>query len=179
MVVLWLFHCRLAQTQAKVPKDRMKPYRCILWGGGTATGTYCDHFPYSLCAGIAVPSLTSFAYYAVFLVLLVLWSVHLRPSSLVRVLRTYLILHSALHLLVLHLFQFSTAQNHIQLGPCSIANCTTTDMLLARSVSAICRCKTNAKVYAQLAGISWGPICVSFEVQDYVCTCCTNSVTAR
>lgn len=86
--------------------------------------------------GIAVPSLTSFVYYAVFLVLLVIWSVHLRLASLVRVLRTLLTLHSALHLLVLHLFQFSAAQDQIQLGPCDAlyADCNTTSSLLARLV---------------------------------------------
>ena len=85
-------------------------------------------------AGIAVPSLTSFVYYAVFLVLLVIWSVHMRLTGLVRVLRTLLTLHSALYLLALHLFQFSAAQNHIQLGPCSVADCNTTNSQLARSV---------------------------------------------
>lgn len=85
--------------------------------------------------GIAVPSLTSFVYYAVFLVLLVIWSVHLRLAGLVRVLRTLLTLHSALHLLVLHLFQFSAAQDQIQLGPCDLdADCNTTSSLLARLV---------------------------------------------
>ena len=84
--------------------------------------------------GIAVPSVTSFVYYAVFLVLLVIWSVHMRLTGLVRVLRTLLTLHSALHLLALHLFQFSAAQDHIQLGPCSVADCNTTNSQLARSV---------------------------------------------
>ena len=91
--------------------------------------------------GVAVPSLTSFVYYAVFLVLLVIWSVHLRLAGLVRVLRTLLTLHSALHLLVLHLFQFSAAQDHIQLGPCPVPDsndyCNTTNSLLARSVHII------------------------------------------
>ena len=91
--------------------------------------------------GVAVPSLTSFVYYAVFLVLLVIWSVHSRLAGLVRVLRTLLTLHSALHLLVLHLFQFSAAQNQIQLGPCPMPDsndyCNTTNSLLARSVHVI------------------------------------------
>lgn len=91
--------------------------------------------------GVAVPSLTSFVYYAVFLVLLVIWSVHLRLAGLVRVLRTLLTLHSALHLLVLHLFQFSAAQDQIQLGPCPMPDsndyCNTTNSLLARSVHVI------------------------------------------
>ena len=60
----------------------------------------------------------------------------MRLAGVVRVLRTLLTLHSALHLLVLHLFQFSAAQDHIQLGPCSAPNadCNTTNSLLARLV---------------------------------------------
>ena len=65
----------------------------------------------------------------------------MRLAGLVRVLRTLLTLHSALHLLVLHLFQFSAAQNQIQLGPCPMPDsndyCNTTNSLLARSVHVI------------------------------------------
>ena len=90
--------------------------------------------------GIAVPSLTSFAYYAVFLVLLVIWSVHMKLAGLVRVLRTILTFYSALHLLVLHLFQLSSAQSHIQDGPCHVAmaDCSQTSSLLARLVLVVC-----------------------------------------
>ncbi len=70
----------------------------------------------------------------------------MRLAGLVRVLRILLTLHSALHLLVLHLFQFSAAQNHIQLGPCDIANCNTTNSLLARSVHIIIICPHVGRV---------------------------------
>ena len=62
----------------------------------------------------------------------------MKLAGLVRVLRTILTFYSALHLLVLHLFQLSSAQSHIQDGPCHVADCSQTSSLLARLVLVVC-----------------------------------------
>ena len=79
--------------------------------------------------GVAVPSLTSFAYYAFFLLLLILWSLHLlsKMEGFVRALRAIAILYCSLHLLLLHLYQFQSLQDHIPVQPAN-----TTTSLLAR-----------------------------------------------
>ena len=79
-----------------------------------------------------VPSLSSLTYYLVSLYLLVMWSLHLgkgRAATVARCLRIGLVLYSTLHLVVLHLYQFQSAQDHIPLQPD-----TTTTSLLARCV---------------------------------------------
>lgn len=84
--------------------------------------------------GIAVPSVTSFAYYAVFLSLLALWGLHLRLQQSVRLLRAAVMFYSALHILMLDLYQFQGFQSAVSVfvedSPSVVAN--TTDSLLAR-----------------------------------------------
>lgn len=69
--------------------------------------------------GVAVPSLTSFAYYLVFLTVLVIWSFHqtVRMRVVVRVLRCILTFYTMVHLIVLYLYQFQAAQQNIPLLP--------------------------------------------------------------
>lgn len=70
-------------------------------------------------SGVAVPSLTSLAYYLVFLTVLVIWSFHqtVRLRVLVRVLRCILTFYTMVHLIVLYLYQFQAAQQNIPLLP--------------------------------------------------------------
>ena len=75
------------------------------------------NFPELTHTGIAIPSLTSLVYYGVFLFLLSVWSVHLGLRPLVRGLRVLLMLYSSLHLLLLHLYQFQSAQDNIPILP--------------------------------------------------------------
>lgn len=69
--------------------------------------------------GVAIPSLTSFAYYLVFLIVLVIWSFHqtVRLRVIVRVLRCVLTFYTMVHLIVLYLYQFQAAQQNIPLLP--------------------------------------------------------------
>ena len=76
---------------------------------------------------MAVPSLTSFAYYLLFLFLLIIWSVHLELKGLVRVLRVVAMIYATLHLVVLDLYQFQSAQDLVPTQPAN-----TTNSLLAR-----------------------------------------------
>ena len=84
-----------------------------------------------------VPSLTSLTYYISFLYLLVMWSLHLRKgaaAAVARCLRLGLVVYSTLHLVVLDLYQFESAQRQVPLEPGSVVNSSnmTTATLLAR-----------------------------------------------
>ncbi len=68
-------------------------------------------------AGIAVPSITSFVYYASFLLLLFIWSIHKKAAILIRILRTFLVIYASCHMIVLDLYQFQSAQFYIPLLP--------------------------------------------------------------
>ena len=77
--------------------------------------------------GVAFTSITSLAYFAFFLFLLLLWSVHLRCSSLVRWLRVITLIYTAVHVIVLYLYQFQSAQQLLPYQPYN-----TTESLIAR-----------------------------------------------
>ena len=62
-----------------------------------------------LC-GVSYTSVTSFAYFAFFLLLAILWSVQLTISSLIRSLRILTMLYTAVHFVVLYLYQFQAGQ---------------------------------------------------------------------
>ena len=72
-----------------------------------------------------VPSLTSLTYYLCFLLLLGVWSLHMRALVLVRILRVLLVIYSTLHLVMLDLYQFQSAQTLVPINP----NTTTTSLL--------------------------------------------------
>ena len=99
-----------------------------------------------ICAGVAVPSLTSFIYYIVFLIVLAIWSCHLSVQlrGVVRVLRCGLTFYSMLHLVVLYLYQFQTAQQNIPLQPYD-----TTKSLLARFACIYC-CFVHNNVHTSI-----------------------------
>ncbi len=62
-------------------------------------------------SGVTVPSIVSFWYFAVFLVMCWAWSVHFSHThSLGRVLRILSLVYSAVHILVLYLYQFQSFQ---------------------------------------------------------------------
>ena len=77
--------------------------------------------------GVAFTSITSLAYFAFFLFLLLLWSVHLRCSSLVRWLRVITLIYTAVHIVILYLYQFQSAQQLLPYQPYN-----TTESLIAR-----------------------------------------------
>ena len=62
-----------------------------------------------LC-GVSYASVTSFAYFAFFLLLAILWSVQITFSSLIRSLRIVAMLYTAVHFVVLYLYQFQAGQ---------------------------------------------------------------------
>lgn len=80
-------------------------------------------------AGVAVPSLTSFTYYAIFLFILAVWSCHkaVKWRRIIRVLRCGMTFYTMLHLMGLYLYQFQAAQQNIPIQPYG-----TTKSLLAR-----------------------------------------------
>lgn len=83
-----------------------------------------------------MPSLLSLMYYLAFLYLLVMWSLHLstgRVAAVARVLRIGLVVYSTLHLVLLDLYQFQSAQYHIPIQPNDTVNMSTPS-LLARCV---------------------------------------------
>ncbi len=67
--------------------------------------------------GVAVPSISAYSYYIVFLVILVLWSLHLKLKMVVRCLKVVVMLYAALHLVVLDLYQFQSGQELIKFEP--------------------------------------------------------------
>ena len=70
-------------------------------------------------AGVAVPSLTSFTYYAMFLLILAVWSCHqaVKWRGIMRVLRCGMTFYTLLHLIGLYLYQFQAAQQNIPILP--------------------------------------------------------------
>ena len=61
--------------------------------------------------GVAVPSIVSFWYFSVFLLLCIMWSTHFKyTESIGRVLRLISIVYSAVHILALYLYQFQSFQ---------------------------------------------------------------------
>jgi hypothetical protein len=72
-------------------------------------------------SGVAVPSITSFIYYGVFMIILAVWSCHQSQQShwkvVMRMLRSGLTFYTMLHLIVLYLYQFQAAQQNIPLQP--------------------------------------------------------------
>ena len=91
---------------------------------------YNSFLPPNPLSGVMVPSLTSLTYYLSFLFLLASWSLHFRAATLVRVLRVFLVLYCTLHLVLLDLYQFQSAQYHIPIHPND-----TTSSLLVRYVN--------------------------------------------
>ncbi|CAI8013642.1 Piezo-type mechanosensitive ion channel component 1 [Geodia barretti] len=74
----------------------------------------------TLClSGVAVPSLTSFTYYAMFLLILAAWSCHqaVKWRGCIRVLRCCMTFYTMLHLISLYLYQFQAAQQNIPIKP--------------------------------------------------------------
>lgn len=64
-----------------------------------------------LLSGVAVPSILSFWYFFVFLLLAIMWSIHYKHAGLVvRSLRTISLIYTAIHLIVLYLYQFQSFQ---------------------------------------------------------------------
>ena len=62
-------------------------------------------------SGVAVPSIVSFWYFAVFFVMCWAWSIHFsHTQSLGRVLRIISLVYSAVHILLLYLYQFQSFQ---------------------------------------------------------------------
>ena len=88
-------------------------------------------------AGVALPSVTSFFYFALFLVLMLSWSLHLTIVGVTRILRTLALVYSSLHFLLLYLYQFQSFQEEVPTQPYD-----TTDSLLARSAS-VDQCSAN------------------------------------
>ncbi len=66
---------------------------------------------------MAVPSVSSYSYYIVFLVILVLWSLHIKLKGVVRCLKVAVMLYAALHLVILDLYQFQSGQELINFEP--------------------------------------------------------------
>ena len=85
-------------------------------------------FMFWLC-GVVVPSVTSLAYFIAFLLLCLLWSLHIKNCLPVRVLRSVCLVFSAGHILVLYLYQFQSAQLVFSVYPTD-----TTESLLSRLV---------------------------------------------
>ena len=77
--------------------------------------------------GVALPSVISFFYFAMFLVLTLNWSLHLTFVRVFRFLRTLALIYSALHFLLLYLYQFQSYQEEVSTQPYD-----TTNSLLAR-----------------------------------------------
>lgn len=78
-------------------------------------------------SGVAVPSLTSLFYFSFFLLLSLLWSLHLHRLFVIRWLRCLTLIYSGLHILILYLYQLQSAQLLIPISPTD-----TTNSLLAR-----------------------------------------------
>lgn len=108
----------MCQTFCVAPQGRL-----------SVKGDCQSRIPTSLPPGTAVPSLTSFTYYAIFLFLLILWALQLRPRLLIRALRAFLVLYSGLHLLLLDLVQFSSLQERIVTEESSFVNETNTTVV--------------------------------------------------
>ena len=85
----------------------------------------------NLFAGVAVPSLTSFTYYGMFLIMLGLWSFHQtgKWKGAIRCIRCGLTFYTMLHLVALYLYQFQAAQQNIPQEPDD-----TTKSVLARYI---------------------------------------------
>lgn len=67
-------------------------------------------FLFLLCS-VLVPSVLSFWYFFVFLSLAIMWSIHFKRAGLVvRSLRTISLVYTAVHLIVLYLYQFQSFQ---------------------------------------------------------------------
>ena len=82
-----------------------------------------------VCApvGVAVPSILSYIYYLVFLLVLIIWSLHLKLKWAVRVVRVAIMIYAILHLVLLDLYQFQSGQDLVEALPLD-----TTHSLLAR-----------------------------------------------
>jgi hypothetical protein len=63
-----------------------------------------------LLCGSIVPSLTSFCYYAIFLIQMLLWCFHLKLAVVVRSIRFFLLAYACLHMSVVYLYQFQSFQ---------------------------------------------------------------------
>ncbi len=62
-------------------------------------------------SGVAVPSIASFWYYAIFLLLSIMWSIHFKyAQSIIRIIRLVSLVYTAIHILVLYLYQFQSFQ---------------------------------------------------------------------
>ena len=76
---------------------------------------------------VTVPSLTSFVYFAIFLIKATLWAVHLDGWNRRLFVRLLLLVYAGCHLVVVYLYQFEVAQKLIPLQPAN-----TTTSLVAR-----------------------------------------------
>ena len=76
---------------------------------------------------VTVPSLTSFVYFAIFLIKATLWAVHLEGWNRRLSVRLLLLVYAGCHLVVVYLYQFEVAQKLIPLQPSN-----TTTSLVAR-----------------------------------------------
>lgn len=77
--------------------------------------------------GVALPSVTSFFYFAVFLVLMLSWSLHLTSMGVSRFLRMVALVYCTAHFLLLYLYQFQDFQEEVATQPYD-----TIDSLMAR-----------------------------------------------
>ncbi|KAL5467471.1 hypothetical protein EMCRGX_G031697 [Ephydatia muelleri] len=78
---------------------------------------------------VTVPSLTSFVYFAIFLIKATLWAIHLEGWNRRLSVRLLLLVYAGCHLVVVYLYQFEVAQKLIPLQPANtttslVASCT-------------------------------------------------------